>query len=73
MKHPIEILNHACAFMKFWAGLYKADSQDQLVAGVNTMLAIAYQLLQNQRRVEVDDPQQQEENGASGEEGPSDT
>lgn len=64
VKHPVEILNHACAFMKFWAGLYKTDTQDQLVEEVNIVLAIAYQVLQNQRQAGVGDPQQQEENGA---------
>jgi hypothetical protein len=37
------------------------------------MPAIAYQVLQNQRQAGVDDPLQQEENGATGEEGSSNT
>jgi hypothetical protein len=41
MKHPVEFLCHAYAYMKFWSGLYKTDFQEQLAAGVDVILAAA--------------------------------
>jgi hypothetical protein len=40
VKHPVKILNHACAYMKFWVGSYKADFQER--GGCNTSLKSFY-------------------------------
>lgn len=50
IKHPAEILCHACALMNFWTGLYKVDLQEQIVEGVKTMLSVACRILANQPR-----------------------
>jgi hypothetical protein len=44
-QNPIEIICHACAFMKFWAGLQKEVDKEMLIQGVDTMIKIALQLL----------------------------
>jgi hypothetical protein len=50
IKHRAEIFIHACAFMSYWAGLQAEEGQAQVVAGVETMLKIAYKLLADQAR-----------------------
>jgi hypothetical protein len=45
IKHPAEITLHAYAFMTYWAGLFTPEVQDNVEAGVDTMLAIAHRLL----------------------------
>jgi hypothetical protein len=45
IKHPAEIVIHACALMKHWAGLYKKELQAQMTAGVGVFLAMASRLL----------------------------
>jgi hypothetical protein len=45
IKHPAEIILHACAFMSYWAGLFTPELQVDVAAGVDTMLAIAQKLL----------------------------
>jgi hypothetical protein len=45
IKHPAEIIVHACEFMSYWAGLFTPELQVDVAAGVDTMLAIAHKLL----------------------------
>lgn len=45
LKNPIEIICHACALMRFWAGLQKDEDKEKLIQGVNNMLRIATRLL----------------------------
>ena len=45
IKNPVQILCHACALMRFWAGLYVGDDKEILIDGVNAMLKIAVELL----------------------------
>lgn len=45
IKHPAEILCHACSFMSFWSGLYMPDFQTQLTEGVKVLLASACRIL----------------------------
>jgi hypothetical protein len=45
IKHPAEIILHACAFMSYWAGLFTPELQVDVAMGVDTMLAIAHKLL----------------------------
>ena len=40
IKSSIEILCHAGALMRFWAGLYAKVDKEMLVNGVNTMLRV---------------------------------
>lgn len=49
---PVSILCHACALIKYWAGLYGEGDKDLLVAGVETMLKIAIQLLGKKTRTD---------------------
>jgi hypothetical protein len=39
IKHPTEIILHACTLMKYWTWLYKMDFQAQMVEGINVLLA----------------------------------
>jgi len=48
IKHPAEILIQASAFMKYWAGLYKAEFQEQLLDGVKALLSGAQRVLAQQ-------------------------
>ena len=48
IKHPAEILIQASAFMKYWAGLYKAEFQEQLLDGVKALLSCAQRVLAQQ-------------------------
>lgn len=45
IKNPVEILCHACAFTRFWAGLYAKDDKEILIKSVNAMLKITVELL----------------------------
>lgn len=49
IKHPVEIICHACSLMLYWTGLHKADFQAQLMEGVNTLLSMACRMLASQR------------------------
>lgn len=48
IKHPAEIICHACSFMSFWTGLYKPDFQSQLTEGVKMLLSAACRILASQ-------------------------
>ena len=50
LNNPLEIVSHACALMKFWAGLQKEVDKEALIKGVDTMFKIAVQLLSKKRR-----------------------
>ena len=50
IKHPSEILIHACALMTYWAGLYNKEFQGKLLEGVKTLLACAHRALAHQNR-----------------------
>jgi hypothetical protein len=50
VKHPAEIVIHACALMKHWTSLCKKELQTQLTTGVGVLLAMASRLLAGQRR-----------------------
>jgi hypothetical protein len=45
IKHPVEIMLHTCALLSYWTGLFTPEVQEEVVAGINTMLAIAHGLL----------------------------
>ena len=47
--NPIEIVFHACALTKFWAGLQKEVDKGTLIQGVDAMFKIAVQLLSKKR------------------------
>jgi len=42
---PIHVICYACSLMEYWAGLFLDEDKDQLIAGANTMLEIAMQLV----------------------------
>jgi len=46
IKSPIDILIQACAFMKHWAGLYKAEFLEKLLEGVQMLLSCAHRVMQ---------------------------
>jgi hypothetical protein len=48
LKNPIEILCFACTNMKYWAGLFKIDFQEQLAAEISAILSAAYRVMGNQ-------------------------
>ncbi|TVU50202.1 hypothetical protein EJB05_01564, partial [Eragrostis curvula] len=50
IKHPCEIICHACSFMCYWAGLHPGDVQDIIKKGVETMLQAALQVMSGQGR-----------------------
>jgi len=52
LNNPLEIISHACALMKFWAGLQKEVDKEALIKGVDTMFKIAVQLLSKKRRAD---------------------
>jgi hypothetical protein len=52
LNNPLEIISHACALMKFWAGLQKNVDKEALIKGVDTMFKIAVQLLAKKRRTD---------------------
>ena len=45
IRHPAEILLHACSFMNYWAGLYNSDFQGRLLEGVKVLMACAQKVL----------------------------
>jgi hypothetical protein len=45
LNNPTEIVCHASALMRFWAGLYADGDQEMLIDGVNAMLKIVVKLL----------------------------
>jgi spore maturation protein SpmA len=45
VTNPATIVCYACSLMSYWAGLLMVANKDALVAGVNTMLAIAVKLM----------------------------
>jgi hypothetical protein len=47
LKNSNEILLYACAFMKYWAGLYPEDTQQLISSGVAVMMKTAMHLLGN--------------------------
>jgi hypothetical protein len=53
LSNPLEIISHACALMKFWAGLLKELDKEALIKGVETMFKIVVQLLSKKRRVDT--------------------
>lgn len=53
IKSPLEIICHACALMKFWAGLFAELEQEQLVEGANTLLRVAKEILATQTARQV--------------------
>ena len=48
IRHPAEILIHACVFLKYWAGLHKEEMQAGLLEGVKTLLACAHRAMAQQ-------------------------
>ena len=50
IKNPLEIICHAYALMKYWAGLFAERDREQLEEGVATMMRVATELLANQQR-----------------------
>ena len=50
IKNPLEIICHAYALMKYWAGLFAEIDREQLEEGVATMMRAATELLANQQR-----------------------
>ena len=48
IRHPADILIHACVFLKYWAGLHKEELQVGLLEGVKTLLACAHRALVQQ-------------------------
>jgi hypothetical protein len=48
IKHPTEIIFHACSFMTYWARLYNSELQGKLMDGVKTLLACAHRVLAHQ-------------------------
>jgi hypothetical protein len=53
IKHPAEIIMHACAFMFYWAGLFKPDFAGGVAEGDKVLLMMAYKILAQQRRALV--------------------
>lgn len=53
IKHPVEIIVHTCAFMLYWAGLFKPDFAGGVTEGIKVLLAIAQRVLVQQRNVLV--------------------
>jgi len=45
VSSPISIISMACSLMCYWSGLFLEADKDDLVAGANSMLAIALKLL----------------------------
>jgi hypothetical protein len=56
-NNPIEIIGHACAFMRYWTGLYAEVDREMLINGVNTMLRVA----RGGRWVQLEQREHQEE------------
>jgi hypothetical protein len=45
IKNPIEILFSACAFIRYWAGLYPEETQKLIQEGVDLMMKTAIKLI----------------------------
>lgn len=64
IRNPIEIVCHAGALMKFWAGLYADLDKEALEDGVNTMLKVAYDTLTKKKsKVDPDEEDLEEKQG----------
>jgi hypothetical protein len=50
IKNPIEILCMPYANMKYWAGLFKTEFQEQLAVGMSAILATTYKALAAQNK-----------------------
>jgi len=42
IKHPVEIIHHACSFMSYWSGLYPPEMQGKILEGVKALLACVH-------------------------------
>lgn len=51
---PISVVCYACALMKYWAGLYGEADKEALIAGGDSMLKIAIQLLSKKKKMQDD-------------------
>ena len=49
LKHPVEIISHACSLMKYWTGLYSVEQQAALADGVQWLLSFACGFLSSHR------------------------
>jgi hypothetical protein len=52
IKNAVEIICHAGALTRFWAGLYADVEREMLINGVNTMLREATRLILTKNNVE---------------------
>lgn len=50
IRHPAEILIHACVFLKYWTCLHKEELQVGLLEGVKTLLACTHRVMAQQKR-----------------------
>lgn len=50
IKHPAEILCHACAFLNFWTCLHKTDFQAQIAEGIKILLSTVCSIVASQQR-----------------------
>lgn len=50
IKNPLDIVYHACALIKYWAGLFVEADKEQLEEGVNAILEIAKRILKRQKK-----------------------
>ena len=50
IKNHLDIVYHACALMKYWAGIFAEADKEQLEEGLNTMLEIANKILKRQKK-----------------------
>jgi hypothetical protein len=50
LKHPAEIIIHACSFISYWSGLYGADLQSKILEGGKVLLACAYKVVAQEPR-----------------------
>jgi hypothetical protein len=48
IKDPSDIIESACSFMMYWAGLYSDETQVVIRSGVETMLSTAFRILGRQ-------------------------
>jgi hypothetical protein len=54
IRHPAEIVLHACSLLSYWAGLFTLERQEDVAAGVEVALSVAHKLLvQQNRQMEV--------------------
>jgi hypothetical protein len=50
IKHPTEIILHACAYMLYWVGLFSADYQGDVEEGLKKILVFTHRILVQQGR-----------------------